>query len=91
MAKLIRCFLSSRAAREDPVEAPFARLILTVMVMHLLGTVEAQSHQKIMLPQELAPGLIQERAVGLEVIFTADMERAVTLLQLHDPVMVMRT
>ena len=38
-----------------------------------------------MLPQELAPGLVQEGTVGLEVVLTADMGRAVALLQLHNP------
>jgi hypothetical protein len=53
--------------------------------VQVLRAVDGEADKEVLLVEELAPGVIDIRAVGLEIVLASHMRRAVSLLQLHDP------
>ena len=52
--------------------------------MQVLRAVNAQAHQETVLPQELAPRIIQQQTIGLQIVFDP-LTPLVFLLQLDHP------
>ena len=64
-------FLEQSGSRQDPIEGPMASLVFAVDVVKLLGAIEAQADQKVVLVKELAPLVVEKDAVRLEGVLDA--------------------
>src|SRR5512135_2361488 len=67
-----------------PLEASQARFVFPVGVMKSLRAVNGEANKEVLLMQELAPAIVYQRAVGLEIVLAPHMGRAVLLLQRDD-------
>ena len=61
----------SVATWQTLVEGRLAALAPSELVVEVFGAVDAQAHQKVVFLEELAPRIVQQRAVGLEVVLDA--------------------
>ena len=66
------------------VERRGATLGDAALVVDFLGTVDGKAHEEAMLLQEARPFLVEQRAVGLQVVFDSLSGLRVFLLQRHD-------
>jgi hypothetical protein len=74
--------LKKPGSLQDPAKGPMASPVFPIQIMKLLGTIEAQADQKVVLMKELAPLVIKEDAVGLEGVFDACAGLLVPFLKL---------
>ena len=84
-----RVVLHPAAAEElhrahDAGESGPAALRQAECVVYILGAVEREPHQKVVGGEELAPPLVDQRAVGLQRVLDA-LAAGVFALQLHRP------
>ena len=69
---------------KDAVEAPLTRFVFPIGVVQMLGAVNREADKKVFFMEKLAPAVVQQYAVGLEIVLAPHMGRAVLLLQLDD-------
>ena len=53
-------------AVHHPVEGGLPAFVFPVFVVEVLGSVQGESHQEVVVPEKIGPGGIQQRSVGLE-------------------------
>ncbi|MDW8804737.1 hypothetical protein P1P68_08040 [Streptomyces scabiei] len=67
----------------DPVEGGLATLVDPVGVVQFARTVHGESDQEVVVPEELGPFPVDERAVGLDGVDDPPTGRGVSPLVLH--------
>jgi len=75
--------LEQRQPRHRAVEAGIAALVHAVGIVHPARPIETEADEEITLPQKAAPGIVQQRAVGLQRVDHAHSRFATPLLQRH--------
>lgn len=74
-----------RGRRHHQIEGGFAAAGYPVFVVQCAGPVDGEADQKAVLLEKPAPLVIEQDAVGLQVVADADPGRAMLLLQRHYP------
>jgi hypothetical protein len=82
--KIDLVFSENLCSPEHPVEASVAGTVFAVGIMQVPGTVNGETNKEVFLMQELAPRTVEDRTVGLHVIFTPHMGWTVLFLKLDN-------
>ena len=77
--------LQQPQASHHPVKGWLAALVHPVGIMQLPGPVDTDADEKIVLAEELAPVVVQERAVGLHGVLEGHARPLVLVLEINGP------
>ena len=74
-------FLQLQPGSEYFVECRLTAFVYAVAVMQLLRAIDAQANQKLVIAQKRVPVVIQERAVGLQIVLDVQTRTLIFLFE----------